>query len=246
MNKTKEFLGTRKKRHASLLALQGIGGFYGLLVLHLLAMSAGRTDRAAAVDVGPATASVSQAFEDHDLDGLDDRQEDRLAERFAPIVYHGERETSFPVSVDWWLERTHLGTIDTTSWLSRTRRVVTGPLRQDQLLGHVALMGGVPISSSGTRSRGKRVSYFLEDVSKAARRRTVRPGEWITYVHSYPNDAGGVTLQVLAGVCVERRAICGPGLRSRRRLGSYYSSIGLEWAPGANGVSRSHGNSGLG
>src|SRR6185295_4961928 len=117
-----------------------------------------------------------------------------LAEQFAPIVYHGERETSFPVNVDLWLERTHLATVDATSWTSRTQRIVSGPLRQSQLLEHVARLNGVTLSSSGSRSRGKRVSFFLEDVPKPARP-SIDPDEWVTYVHSYPNDMGGVTLQ---------------------------------------------------
>ena len=147
------------------------------------------------IDQGTATVRISDAIQDFDSDGLDDRLEDRLAERFAPIVYHGERETSFPVNVDRWLERTHLGTFDTTSWLSRTQRIVTGPLLQSQLLEHVALLNGVTVSSSGSRSRGKRVSFFLEDVSKDARQQSIHPGDWVTYVHSYPNEMGGVTLQ---------------------------------------------------
>src|SRR4051794_25746050 len=40
---------------------------------------------------------------DADEDGLNDAQEDFLAERFAPIVFHGERETTYPTNVDVWL-----------------------------------------------------------------------------------------------------------------------------------------------
>jgi hypothetical protein len=170
-----------------------------LCVLPFLATTAGREGHAAnsadVIDAEPATAPVGDPVQDIDADGLDDGLEDRLAERFAPIVYHGEQESSFPISVDRWLERTHLGTLDTTSWTSRTRRIVTGPLRQSQLLEHVALIDGVALSSSGSRSRGKRVSFFLEDVPKAAGPPSVHPGDWVTYVHSYPNDMGGVTLQ---------------------------------------------------
>jgi hypothetical protein len=141
------------------------------------------------------TAEPGRTIEDADADGLPDAIEDSLAERFAPIVYHGERETSFPVSVEWWLERTHLGTTESTSWPNRGRRVVTGPLRQTQLLNQTAVIGEVAVSSSGTRSRGKRLSFFLEDLPQAARSRTVDPGLWVTYVHSYPNEMGGVTIQ---------------------------------------------------
>jgi hypothetical protein len=147
------------------------------------------------LDERTAVKQISDAVQDIDSDGLADRLEDSLAERFAPIVYHGERETSFQVSVDRWLERTHLGTFDTTSWLSRTRRIVAGPLRQSQLLDHAAVLNGVRVSSSGSRSRGKRVSFFLEDVSKGERQQSIHPGDWVTYVHTYPNDMSGVTVQ---------------------------------------------------
>jgi hypothetical protein len=198
--KTKDLLDTGAPPVISRLARRALGVVVCALLLPSLTPLAGQPnragvgDRAAATDEPPA-AAAGQAPEDADSDGLDDRVEDSLAERFAPIVYHGERETSFPVSVDWWLARTHLGTFDTTSWRSQTRRVVSGPLRQEQLLDRVAVSDGATVSSSGTRSRGKRASFFLEDISKAAEPQTLRPGEWITYVHSYPNEAGGVTLQ---------------------------------------------------
>src|SRR6185503_17891833 len=58
---------------------------------------------------------VSLDTTDEDGDGLGDATEDALAEKFAPIIYHGENETAFPVSVDWWLARTHLSLIDADS-----------------------------------------------------------------------------------------------------------------------------------
>jgi hypothetical protein len=132
---------------------------------------------------------------DQDMDGLDDRVEDELAERFAPIVYHGDQESSFPIDVDSWLARTHLSAADSTPLRRRTERLVAGPLRQQQLLDHSTTLNGIELSSSGSRSRAKQLTFFLEDVPAAQRPSVVRPGEWVTYVHSYPNDAGGVTLQ---------------------------------------------------
>src|SRR5262245_18609056 len=49
---------------------------------------------------------------DLDADGVDDAVEDALAERFAPIVFHGERETTFPTNVDKWLTLTDLYFVD--------------------------------------------------------------------------------------------------------------------------------------
>ena len=169
----------------------------GLLLLRLAATAGceGTPIGAQAADGRRPDTIVSGAVQDIDCDGLDDRLEDRLAERFAPIVYHGEEETSFPVNVDRWLERTHLATLDGTSWRTTTERVVTGPLRQSQLLDHVARLSGVTLSSGGSRSRGKRMSFFLENIPRTAQPSAIAPGEWVTYVHSYANDLGGVTLQ---------------------------------------------------
>jgi hypothetical protein len=134
---------------------------------------------------------------DRDADGLDDALEDALAERFAPIVYHGENETTFPVSVDWWLARTHLSLTDPAAGRSRMRRVLDGPLRQDMLIDVVAREGtsGRVLSSSATRSRVKRESFLLENVPEDSRSGLADPDAWITYVHSYPNTHGGITLQ---------------------------------------------------
>jgi hypothetical protein len=145
---------------------------------------------------GPvALPIVAGKAPDVDRDGLGDALEDVLAERFAPIIFHGERETSFPVDVDWWLQHTHLSVLDTTSGGERTRRVMTGPLHQHQLLDHVVRVGQIEVSSGGTRSRGKRVSFYLDTVPESARPKALRPADWVTYVHSYPNDLGGVSLQ---------------------------------------------------
>jgi hypothetical protein len=137
---------------------------------------------------------VASRAADADGDGLDDALEDALAERFAPIVFHGEGETSFPVDVDWWLQHTHLSVVDRSGGAG-SRRVLTGPLGQRQLLDHGLRRGEAAMSSSGTRSRGKRVSFYLETVRDSVRPKDLRPEDWVTYVHSYPNDLGGVSLQ---------------------------------------------------
>jgi hypothetical protein len=130
---------------------------------------------------------------DDDADGIDDAIEDALAEKFAPVVYHGEKEVAFPVTVDWWLARTRLSFYDDAG-SPRARRVRDGPLRQDMLLDGA---GGQPTSGTRSpvaRSRLKNVTFFLDNVVPAFRR-GVDSGEWVTYVHSYRNGRGGVTLQ---------------------------------------------------
>jgi len=132
---------------------------------------------------------------DEDGDGVDDLVEDWLAEHFAPVVYHGEKETNFPVTVDFWLARTNLSASGTDAG---TRRIVAGPLEQRQLIGQVvpAKGGRQQIESSGTRSRGKATSFFLENVGPEFRAgEQSKPEDWVTYVHSYANRHGGITLQ---------------------------------------------------
>lgn len=137
-------------------------------------------------------AAVQPTASDADADGLEDAREDQLAELLAPIVFHGENETAFPTTVEAWLARTHLSTVDTSG---STVRVESGPLHQAVLLGQIASTSGMPVSSSGTRSRGKHLSFFLENVPAEDRSRSPDPSAWVTYVHSYPNEAGGITLQ---------------------------------------------------
>ena len=135
---------------------------------------------------------------DLDADGVTDALEDRLAERFAPIVFHGERETTFPTSVDVWLERARLLVAGDPSGIPRLVQV--GPLRQSHLLGHEVALSGITLSSSGSRSRGKQISFVLDNVAPSEDAARPHPGDWITYVHSYPNTGGGLTLQVPARV----------------------------------------------
>jgi hypothetical protein len=158
---------------------------------------------ALSVDVSPtrdgrrpsvdAMSTLGGAAVDADHDGIDDAVEDWLAERFAPIVYHAADEESFPVSVDWWLARTHLSVLDATG---ARRRVRSGPLSQEHLIGQAAGAGSAELTSSGSRSRTKTATFFLDDVAPPFRSgQRDDPRAWVTYVHSFGNEAGGVTLQ---------------------------------------------------
>lgn len=155
------------------------------------------------------------SFADADGDSIDDFIEDWLSQRFAPIVHHGEKETNFPVSVDQWLRHTNLWFLEGDT----ARRIVLGPLSQGQLTGAVATSSqGIQIESVGMRSRGKRFTFFLEDVPGAERSGSqTSPSDWITYVHSYPNESGGVTLQYW-------RAYTWNGARA----------LGLDWGHGGD------------
>lgn len=154
--------------------------------------SGAQEGRLAGTGLGLQRIETPPVSGDLDGDGLDDDLEDALAEHFAPIVFHGEEETTFPTKVDRWLTLTDLYFVDGQA---APRLVVRRPLTQAQLLGHSANVGGLTVSSDGSRSRGKRVSFVLGDVAAARDTTPLQPDEWVTYVHSHPNTFGGVTLQ---------------------------------------------------
>ncbi|HKV37629.1 MAG TPA: hypothetical protein VJX67_00340 [Blastocatellia bacterium] len=145
---------------------------------------------------------------DQDQDGIDDVCEDWLAERFAPIVYHGQYETNYPVTVDWWIARTNLSVIDRDG---NRHQIVPAPVSQSLLLGQTLVQSrDVSLSSELTRSRGKKMTFYLENVARQFRQgQKDDPAAWITYVHSYANDIGGITIQYWRGYTWDQATFLG-------------------------------------
>ena len=143
--------------------------------------------------IDAADATVGTVI-DEDQDGIDDMCEDWLAERYAPILNHGDREKNYPVSVDWWLARTSLSVVHSEG---NRERMVSAPLSQQQLINQLLhSRDSVGLSSSETRSRLKEVSFYLENVAPHFREgQKNEPESWITYVHSFGNEFGGITIQ---------------------------------------------------
>lgn len=134
---------------------------------------------------------------DGDTDGVADACEQELADRFAPIVYHSSDESNYPTNVDRFLGQSTLGFFDDACAPDLKVELLRAP-RQAQLLGHDiegTCGGGEAVRSGGTRSARKARTFFLKDVSPAERRGSADSRDWTTYVHAYPNDGGGVTLQ---------------------------------------------------
>jgi hypothetical protein len=134
---------------------------------------------------------------DGDQDGLFDRCEDALAQKFAPIVYHSSDESNYPVNVDWFLPKTNLYFYDdacTPDWYGGLK---AAPSQWDLLAWNVS--GGCGSSdtvySNGTRSESKQRTFFLMDVAASYRRGSLNSSDWRTYVHAFPNDWGGITVQ---------------------------------------------------
>jgi hypothetical protein len=114
--------------------------------------------------------------------------------RHAPIIYHGPGEECLPTNVDWFLARTRLGFLDHTGPTAQSELLVERPTQADLVSQRKDTPHGI-ISSNGTRSQRKRLTFFLEDVATEHRTGSLDPGEWTTYLHAYPNDIGGITLQ---------------------------------------------------
>src|SRR5437899_2539448 len=66
----------------------------------------------------------SAAGVDADDDGVLDLEEDRLADKYAPIIIHDKADANLPVNVDWLLQRSSLEYYNNN-----------GPFRRDDHVG---------------------------------------------------------------------------------------------------------------
>jgi hypothetical protein len=132
---------------------------------------------------------------DQDHNGIPDDLELRLANEFAPILFYDADEPNLPTSVPRFLGNTELWYF---SEYCRPQRVQVSKLTGAHLPQAVRAScreTGENIDSEGTRSPSKRSTFYLINVPESQRRGGEDPGAWITYVHAYRNDLGGVTLQ---------------------------------------------------
>jgi hypothetical protein len=132
---------------------------------------------------------------DRDRDGIPDDLEFRLANQFAPILFYDAEEPNLPASVQRFLGNTELWYF---SEACRPERVLISKSLAAELLKAVrpsCLATGALVDSQGTRSPGKKSTFYLKDVPQNLRRGGEASDAWTTYVHAYPNDLGGVTLQ---------------------------------------------------
>ncbi|MEO6418213.1 MAG: hypothetical protein ABIP39_02325 [Polyangiaceae bacterium] len=143
-----------------------------------------------------ARACCSREFVDADGDGVPDRCEQLLAEKFAPIVYHSSDESNFPTNVDAFLRNSSLAFYDNACTPEMLGGIVRAPSQND-LIGHVAssCSPGPSVRSAGTRSLRKQRTFFLNDVLPEYRTGAPNTKDWTSYFHAYPNDVGGVTIQ---------------------------------------------------
>jgi hypothetical protein len=136
---------------------------------------------------------------DLDKDYVDDYVEDWLAERYAPIVHHGWGESNYPASVDWFLPYTRLMYYDDEcdGWsgdLHATLRVAPTQAELTNYYWDDSCDSIERVYSAGTRSLHKQKTFYLADVGDEFRD-GASVDHWVTYVHSFGNTSGGVTLQ---------------------------------------------------
>lgn len=135
---------------------------------------------------------------DLDRDGIVDRCEQTLAEKFAPVVYHSSGETNYPTNVDWFLRRTSLWFYDDDCEPDLHYPIYDHPTQYQLLYNQIT--GGCDatdtVYSDNTRSRTKQRTFYLKDVEGDDKLGSINnTSEWTTYFHAYRNDRHGVTLQ---------------------------------------------------
>lgn len=133
--------------------------------------------------------------EDLDKDGVSDAAEATLAERFAPILIHDRDDPNLPTNVDWLLRRVTFEVHDKGSGPQPIP--VQRPFTQSQLNGRAHSIDGRTVFSDGSLSRTRTHTFVLNDVPEGSgdRKGSLDSRDWTTYVHSYRNDSGGVTIQ---------------------------------------------------
>jgi hypothetical protein len=144
-----------------------------------------------------ALAACESVKNDSDHDAIDDACEAALAEAFAPVVLHSSAESVLPTDVDDFLRHASFGFFDRACAAGEHLSPILVAPTQDDLLGRSATSpcDAAVVTSDGSRSDRKRRGFFLANIDEPARNGSLDGTRWKTYVHAYPNDLAGVTLQ---------------------------------------------------
>jgi hypothetical protein len=121
----------------------------------------------------------------------------KIAEQFAPIVYHSNDEPNLPTNVDWFLSRTSLWFCDAICNPILNEKVLDSPSQALLVKQTYEPSCGFPnaVNSWGTRSMKKQRSFYLSDLSTIDRQGSLNPTDWYTYFHVYDNSDNGITIQ---------------------------------------------------
>jgi hypothetical protein len=169
--------------------------------------------------VAPAQADVQV---DNDHDGIDDNFEQKLAERFAPVLFIEHDESNYPVNVEWFLARAHLhyhedctGDVEHEGFGPNpigTQENLLGPPWSDgpycgqddegyehpphRLLTTTAADPDGQVSAgAATTGYSDQQTFLLPDLQGSDRVGSTNPADWRTYTHVYPTKDGGVMIQ---------------------------------------------------
>ncbi len=216
----------------------------------------------AGVALGLVLSSVSVAATppparvDADHDGIDDHLEQKLAERYAPILFIEPDESNYPVNVEWFLARAHLQyhedcTFDIDEDVGynpiSSQANLIGPTgaywaggpncgEDDTGYGHPPhhVLTTVAADPDGQFSVGSfttgysdQQTFVLPDVDDSYRLGSTDPREWKTYFHVYPSADGGVMIQYWHVFTYNQLAILGVG----RHGGDWDASIQVQLGP---------------
>lgn len=148
---------------------------------------------------------------DHDLDGLDDQDENDLLRTYAPVVLLHLSEDRLPANVDWYLQngwmRFHHG-----GWCSDCD-VIPGPINpephptqftlcQQQHKKKYSINHWPPWEACSHYDNWERSwidfdsgQCFFVQVFNSSHNGSSNPNDWIVYGHVYPNNKGGINVQ---------------------------------------------------
>jgi hypothetical protein len=195
------------------------------MTLLVFAGTASISSRRASADgretLGPSAPPVLPVDADHD--GINEDLEQKLAERYAPLIYIEPDESNYPVNVDWFLDRANLQYHEDCFSDTDDNR---GPFPiGTQLLGPAAglLWVGGPncgeddtgythpphrqLSTIATDPDGQfsvgplttgysdQQTFVLNDLAPLFRVGSTDSRDWKTYFHVYPGADGGVMIQ---------------------------------------------------
>jgi hypothetical protein len=171
--------------------------------------------------VAPALRSPATVVVDDDHDGIDDVLEQKLAERWAPIIFIEPDESNYAVNVEWFLARAHLQYHEDCG-LDVDDDIGPNPLEsQANLLGppwaggpncgeddsgyshppHHRLTAiaadpdGQTSAGGATTGYSDQQTFVIPDLDDSVHVGSTDPSEWRTYFHVYPAEDGGVMIQ---------------------------------------------------
>jgi hypothetical protein len=185
-------------------------------------MAAGSIGSRHASADGPPAPTL-QLPVDADHDGINEDLEQRLAERFAPLVYIEPDESNYPVNVDWFLQRANLhyyedctGDVEYSVGPIPISRQLLGPDQTSFWTGgpncgeddtdfrnppHRPL-NTIATDPDGQYSVGSlttgysdQQTFLLADLDDFDQVGSTDPRDWKTYFHAYPSSDGGVMIQ---------------------------------------------------